>query len=184
MAYLVDEKAALRSRLEQEKRSSKLLTRKERKQLTFQAQVDSALAAKQVKITKCPPGPKWQRKLSKRQRRSLEVAVLKDKVAMLESQLESARKRSSNSEFYDSPQWHKLRYEALKRSNGCCELCGDSKATGAIIQVDHIKPRSKYPELTLEQTNLQVLCRPCNMGKSNRDSIDWRTPELKVIRGS
>lgn len=42
------------------------------------------------------------------------------------------------------------------------------------MHVDHIKPRSKYPELELEFTNLQILCADCNLGKRNHDSIDWR----------
>jgi len=45
---------------------------------------------------------------------------------------------------------------------------------GIVIHVDHIKPRSRYPELSLEIENLQVLCEDCNMGKSNVFETDWR----------
>ncbi|RYZ77711.1 MAG: hypothetical protein EOP05_00795 [Proteobacteria bacterium] len=43
------------------------------------------------------------------------------------------------------------------------------------MHVDHIKPRSKYPHLELEFSNLQVLCRQCNFGKSNKYEDDFRS---------
>jgi len=46
--------------------------------------------------------------------------------------------------------------------------------TSRQIHVDHIKPRSKFPELELVFDNLQVLCDDCNIGKSNVDSTDFR----------
>jgi 5-methylcytosine-specific restriction endonuclease McrA len=89
------------------------------------------------------------------------------------------KKRASQDEFYMSWEWLKLRYEVLKTYGAVCMLCQD---TGHIV-VDHIKPRSKYPDLSLEFDNLQVLCRSCNRGKSNDDETDFRPkcpePELK-----
>jgi len=46
-----------------------------------------------------------------------------------------------------------------------------------VLHVDHIKPRSKYPELSLTFSNLQILCEDCNFGKSNIDQTDWRPEE-------
>lgn len=77
--------------------------------------------------------------------------------------------------FYTTETWVKVRYEALRRSNKCCALCGSGASKGSPLHVDHIKPRSRYPELALSLENLQVLCGPCNMGKSNEDETDWRT---------
>lgn len=77
-------------------------------------------------------------------------------------------------EFYQSPAWRQLRYEALAASDGKCQLCGRGKKDGVILHVDHIRPRSKFPKLELDPTNLQVLCEDCNMGKMNRDDRDWR----------
>lgn len=181
-----DEDKARASREWQQDRANKILSKRQRRQARFEAQLSEALnnPNSKVVVQQLPPGPKWQRKQSKRQVRAEEVGRLRNDVNRLEAQVNRLRQARSNVDFYDSPEWHQARYQALKRSNGCCELCGESKATGAIIQVDHIKPRSKFPELALDQGNLQVLCRPCNMGKSNRDSIDWRKPELKVVRGS
>lgn len=77
--------------------------------------------------------------------------------------------------FYQSAEWISLRYQALKKSRGCCECCGATPlSSGKPLHVDHIKPRSKHPHLALELANLQVLCADCNIGKSNKDDTDWR----------
>lgn len=78
--------------------------------------------------------------------------------------------------FYTSERWRSLRYAALRRYLGRCELCGRNKSHGIILHVDHIKPRSIRPDLEYDINNLQVLCEDCNLGKSNSDQIDWRTP--------
>ena len=82
--------------------------------------------------------------------------------------------RQPSGDFYASREWRAARYQALKANDGRCELCGASKHTGAVMHVDHILPRSKFPKLQLEPTNLQVLCEDCNLGKSNTDYTDWR----------
>lgn len=76
--------------------------------------------------------------------------------------------------FYVTQQWREARYQALAANDGKCELCGHGKHDGKILHVDHIKPRSKFPELELRIMNLQVLCEDCNLGKSNKDYSDWR----------
>jgi HNH endonuclease len=81
--------------------------------------------------------------------------------------------------FYETPAWRKARYEALRKNDGRCELCGASKHDGAVLHVDHIKPRSRFPDLALVLSNLQVLCDNCNLGKSNTDKTDWRKREMK-----
>lgn len=78
--------------------------------------------------------------------------------------------------FYESYEWADARYDALKRNDGRCELCGVGKQDGAVLNVDHIR-RLKSREgwrLRTDQSNLQVLCALCNKGKGNRDSTDWR----------
>ena len=73
--------------------------------------------------------------------------------------------------FYNSPEWLSLRFKALKSMKRKCALCHTEHGE---MHVDHIKPRSKYPELELDLNNLQILCRSCNIGKSNDDETDWR----------
>lgn len=76
--------------------------------------------------------------------------------------------------FYFSDQWLAVRYEVIKKYDRRCMVCFRTRVE---LHVDHIKPRSKFPELALDLSNLQILCRDCNLGKSNRDEIDWRPSE-------
>ena len=76
--------------------------------------------------------------------------------------------------FYGSQQWRQIRFKALVKHGSKCVCCGASPETGAIMHADHIKPRSKYPELELQFNNLQILCADCNLGKSNLDETDLR----------
>lgn len=67
--------------------------------------------------------------------------------------------------------------QVLTKFGAVCQCCGTKAVRGVQINVDHIKPRKKYPELALEFTNLQVLCSVCNHGKGNWDETDWRPDE-------
>lgn len=86
----------------------------------------------------------------------------------------TTRKVKQPDTFYESWEWKSARYAALKRHGAKCMLCGATKESGAVICVDHIKPRALHPHLELEQSNLQVLCNDCNMGKGRWDETDWR----------
>ena len=72
-----------------------------------------------------------------------------------------------------APVGDSVRYEVLKRDRACL-LCG-AGPKDAVLEVDHIVPRSKGGSNDL--SNLQVLCRTCNRGKSNRDDTDLRAGE-------
>jgi len=76
--------------------------------------------------------------------------------------------------FYSSAKWKEMRYITLQQSDGKCCLCGAMARDGVSLHVDHIKPRSLFPELAYQLDNLQVLCSDCNMGKSNYDDTDWK----------
>lgn len=66
-----------------------------------------------------------------------------------------------------------LRYLCLRRAKGICECCGATPTAENPLEIDHIKPYSKYPKLKYRFDNLQVLCRKCNIGKG-QDETDWR----------
>ena len=61
----------------------------------------------------------------------------------------------------------RLRFWVMKRDNFSCRACGGSPALhpGLSLHVDHIKAWSLGGG-TVED-NLQTLCEPCNLGKSN-----------------
>lgn len=77
-------------------------------------------------------------------------------------------------DFYSSRAWKILRYQAFERYGNKCACCGAKPEDGLIMHVDHIKPRSKHPELSLDIENLQILCEDCNVGKINQWETNWR----------
>jgi len=80
-------------------------------------------------------------------------------------------------DFLTSYAWRTLRMQALKLYGAVCMCCGDNPSNGAIMNVDHIKPRKYFPNLALDIKNLQILCGACNQGKCNWDETDWRPTE-------
>ena len=87
---------------------------------------------------------------------------------------EPVNHQESGPQFYTSTRWRRLRYSTILRFGGKCAACGLGPEHGCILEVDHIKPRSLFPQLAFDPENLQVLCRGCNGGKSNIDFTDWR----------
>jgi len=79
-------------------------------------------------------------------------------------------KRQKDLDFYRSWEWKNVRFHILREYGAVCMLCNSTEE----IVVDHIYPRSKFPELELDYDNMQVLCNDCNMGKSNTDYTDFR----------
>lgn len=77
-------------------------------------------------------------------------------------------------DFLQTYEWRRVRMMALKKYGPVCQCCGATPATGAVMNVDHIKPRKLFPQLALDVDNLQVLCHECNHGKGNWDMTDWR----------
>lgn len=80
----------------------------------------------------------------------------------------------TSKEFLSTYAWRRLRMEALKKYGPKCMCCGATPANGAVMNVDHIKPRKFYPNLALDLNNTQILCHDCNHGKGNWDKTDWR----------
>ena len=76
--------------------------------------------------------------------------------------------------FLNSFEWKAIRKIALNLHGSKCQCCGISVKDGAVLNVDHIKPRKFFPELALEVDNLQILCADCNHGKGNWDMTDSR----------
>jgi len=68
-------------------------------------------------------------------------------------------------QFYSSPEWAVLRRRIVKSFQPVCNVCGRRIRKAFDLTVDHIRPRSKYPELGLDPLNLQILCRSCNSSK-------------------
>lgn len=67
--------------------------------------------------------------------------------------------------------WAYFRRQVLLRENHTCESCGLREE--GLMDVDHILPRKKYPELALDVGNLQVLCPNCHRRKTNKQVKLW-----------
>lgn len=66
--------------------------------------------------------------------------------------------------FYRSKDWKNLKEMIFKCYDKTCFNCKSKEE----IHADHIKPISSNPELALDFYNIQVLCKKCNMEKSNK----------------
>lgn len=102
--------------------------------------------------------------------------VIREKISANLASLRTKKRpeEPARKDFYYTDEWRAVRYEALRINGGKCQCCGRGRAHGVVLHVDHIKPRSKFPHLELDLSNLQVLCEDCNLGKSNKDATDWR----------
>jgi hypothetical protein len=80
--------------------------------------------------------------------------------------------------FYSSFEWRELRLKVFDMYGHKCLKCKSED----FLEVDHIKPRSLYPEFELDINNLQILCKKCNSEKSNRNEIDYRNEIFKKIK--
>jgi hypothetical protein len=123
-------------------------------------------------------------KLSKKQRKSKRLAASgyakiahkpAPKKPIIQKPVLVAGVDVASDAFLSTFQWRKVRMEALKKYGPRCQCCGATPATGAVMNVDHIKPRKKWPSLALDVNNLQILCHDCNHGKGNWDDTDWRS---------
>ena len=76
--------------------------------------------------------------------------------------------------FLRSEAWKILRLQAIKKYGDRCCKCGKPHSKKHPINIDHIKPRKYYPELSLDINNLQPLCGRCNKLKGNGEPVDYR----------
>jgi hypothetical protein len=59
-------------------------------------------------------------------------------------------------QFLDSREWLWVRRRALERADYRCESPGCTERE--FLEVNHVRPRKYYPELSLDLGNLEVLC--------------------------
>ncbi len=79
------------------------------------------------------------------------------------------RRKPKSDNFYSNQPWRKKRLRILIANPLCVHCLKEGKTVAATI-VDHDKPRRFYPELELEDSNLNGLCNPCHERKSAKES--------------
>ncbi|MGI9486842.1 MAG: HNH endonuclease [Geminicoccaceae bacterium] len=85
----------------------------------------------------------------------------------------SVWKRPRRGAKFDVTIWRRVRLRALKRDGARCVGCGRGSSDGVTLEVDHIKPKSQYPNLMYDLANLQTLCYDCHRPKGTR-IFNWR----------
>jgi 5-methylcytosine-specific restriction protein A len=68
---------------------------------------------------------------------------------------------AQRSNYYGSYRWKSLS-RRMVRENPRCELCGVSKADGAILEAHHRDPPRGDEDMFFDENNLMVLCQPCH----------------------
>jgi 5-methylcytosine-specific restriction enzyme A len=91
------------------------------------------------------------------------------------------KRLKSYAEFYQSPEWKKIRIVVLKRDHFACQLCGVNISRRGSSRVDHIIPLKKNWDLRLETSNLRSLCAPCDNRARIASETEWsRVDEVGV----
>lgn len=96
-----------------------------------------------------------------------------EKLSALSDNEVAAKLKGTGDEFLASPAWKALRRAVIAKQGSRCACCGFTPNHPSQVNVDHVKPRRYYPELALDERNLQVLCARCNKRKGNKDT-DYR----------
>ena len=74
---------------------------------------------------------------------------------------------NKNPNYKHGNDWKTLRNIILERDDYTCQECRWCEPD--IMQVDHIQPKSIYPELQYELNNLECLCPNCHARKTIKD---------------
>ena len=74
-----------------------------------------------------------------------------------------------------SQRWKRKRKHIINRDGGVCQRCLHKYGivNSEELQVHHIKPRIKYPELIYEDSNLVTLCKTCNLQIGTSEQLDF-----------
>lgn len=78
---------------------------------------------------------------------------------------ETTSQKHDSEEFFNqlsryTPQYKEWRRNIMERDNFTCQIC---KKRGGELNVHHIKPWSKFPELRFNEDNGITLCKDCHL---------------------
>jgi 5-methylcytosine-specific restriction enzyme A len=78
-------------------------------------------------------------------------------------------KWKNKASFYAAPAWSKVRDYVLTRDPFCkkCLLNGIEKPS---VEVHHKKPLELFPELGLDESNLEGLCKECHSTETQKET--------------
>lgn len=78
-----------------------------------------------------------------------------------------------------SQRWRNFRKDIILRDGGVCQRCKYLLGlnNSSQLEIHHIKPRIKFPDLMYDESNVITLCKQCNdhLGLNGLD-FDWQPP--------
>ncbi|WP_349346499.1 HNH endonuclease [Priestia megaterium] len=86
-----------------------------------------------------------------------------------------AKRNAEKVRVITSSKWYKFRNRIVKRDGAHCQRCirKYNLIRTSNLEVHHIKPRDKYPELVYEETNCVTLCKTCNLQLGTQEQLDF-----------
>lgn len=86
-----------------------------------------------------------------------------------------AKRNPNKTKVIRSGKWKTFRKRIIERDGGHCQRCliKYNLITTSNLEVHHIKPRDRYPELTFEETNCVTLCKTCNLQLGTQETLDF-----------
>lgn len=82
------------------------------------------------------------------------------------------------SAWHKHPAWPGLRLAAKRRDGWACVRC---RGRGR-LEVDHVLPVERHPDLAFALDNLQTLCRDCHIAKTRADFTGELPPDKAAWR--
>ena len=98
--------------------------------------------------------------LSETQRKELRAATYKEKPINKYYVKKTKKPKKPKRVYYTTEEWADTRKKIFDRDGKICHMCG-----GPATHIDHLLPKSKYPELALNLDNLKPACKDCNFTK-------------------
>ena len=108
-----------------------------------------------------------------------EVIEQLEKEVEVGKKVKKIKKSSITSRFYVSKPWIELRHAVYKRDGFKCAKCSAENE----LNIDHILPRSRFPQYSLSLLNLRVLCWTCNKRKAASIEVDVDEAIDRMSRG-
>lgn len=74
--------------------------------------------------------------------------------------------------------FREVKEELIRESENKCGYCGSKLGITDQGNIDHYYPKSKFPELEFEKSNLVLACNYCNRMKSDRIPVDENNKKI------
>lgn len=88
-----------------------------------------------------------------------ENKILRNEAIKKEYKYRKKKNKVTATKLRGTKEYREFRLKILERDNNKCVKCGSTQK----LQIHHIKPANKFPELLMEESNVQTLCAKCHI---------------------